>query len=953
MPRWDESRSASILRVALRSRKADLAAVALLVAIACGLVGPALTGVSTQLGLDMLATAEPWKSEIPGLAGVLPVNPEMSDEAWEVLPSTVRVLEAWREGVPLWNPHLMNGAPGLATGKQYTHPILLPLAALLGAILALAWTSFLHLALAGVGLYLLLRELGCRPLAAVVGALSFELNGYLLVWLSIPFLAGVIAWTPWVFWGIERAIRRQRLLPAALGALAFAAQIYSGYILGAYLTAAGAALLFAGRAAGGLRARGLRPVLREVVAPLVLVIGGGAGLAAPLLVPSIELYRQSLRSAPSADVAARPAREALRLVAPHLLGRPLSGDDWRGANAYAEGALYFGVLPLAAFAAAFARRRTSGALGYALLASVPVLGAFGAPLARETLLLVAPMLRGASLPRSFTWAAFAGAVAIGLGAQALLASRSESPDAARARRCGMSALAAVGLLAIVALRQSTPWIVHREQLVATAVLCGLGLALLVLRDRDRFSARLTGCLIAALALADLARAHHGWTGLHRAADAVKSTPSLVALAELASRTDSVPPARILAVHSNSILPGRMPEGYGFFTPSGYSSWVLRRSSAYFDETGDRVRASPNHVYFATCCGPLTDALGVELVLVAHESIGEVDHARAPLARIADAKAEAAYRPGKLLWRFGDVERPVLFEHPPAVLHLPIEPADLALRGELALAPERVSCPSDGVLFSVSATGPDGQSRQLFSRYLDPDHRSEDRGVVPFAVSLQGLAPGTRELLLATDPGPRGDLTCDWAGWVDPRFDRARPDPLERVRDGPNPIYRNHEAFPRAWLVHEVELVTPGDHAAALRRLRARQSGLASVAIVEPAGPTALVAPQARGARESVTWRAAESSRLALDVEASGAALLVISDSFYPGWTATVDGIETPVLAANLAMRGVAIASGRHRVELVYRPASWRIGLAIGGTTALLFAAGALLLRRKPFAAVAP
>jgi len=928
-------------------RCAETLPLALLLVLAALLVGPALVGRGTLLPLDLLGQAEPWRSELPGLADILPANPEMSDAVWEVLPLTVRLLAGWREGVPLWDPLPMNGVPALAGGKLHLHPILLPAAALLGPLAGLAWTAFAHLVLAGWGVYFLLRQLACRPLAALLGALCFELGGYLVAWLELPFVAGTLAWTPWIFFGIERAIARRDLRPAALAALAFAAQIFSGYVLGAYLAAAGASALFLGRALALARRLGFAGAARRVLVPLALALFGGAALAAVQLLPTLELYGESVRSDVASAVATLPAREALRLVAPHLQGRPLAGDRFTGVGHYPDSALYLGVLPLAGFAAALLRRRIPGALGYPLLALLPALAVFGVPPLLALVDLAAPMLRQAAPPRLFGVVSFAAAVAAGLGTEALLAARRARPEAERALRLGIVLLAALAGLAVAARAAARfpggEWIVHPRQLLLAALICGAGVILLRLRQQDLLSARALGLLLVGLTTLDLLRAGAGWNGLHESRLALPETPSLAALSALVAASDRAAEPRVLAVHSNSILPGRTAEGFGLAVPTGYSSWVLRRTSRYADLSGDRPVVSTNHLYYATCCAPLSDALGVAHLLVDRGTVGALDRERDLLARLPQATIQAKIPPGRRVWEIDGVERPVLFAHAPAELRFPLDAgAARRFRSAIALDAGAIDCPTDGARFEVRAAAPGGHDQVLYSRYLDPVRRPGDRGAHPVELALDDLVPGARELVLATRAGPQGDLTCDWAGWIAPRFESAAPDPLELLRGGPNPIYLNREAFPRAWLVHAAESIPPGDLAGGERRLLARQNELSRLAIVEH--PDDLALAPASGP-ESVRWELASNSRLALTVETSAAALLVISDSFYPGWTARVDGVERPVLATNLAMRGVELPAGRHRVELVYRPWTYRLGLATSGFSALLLGLAWPRLRR--------
>jgi hypothetical protein len=86
----------------------------------------------------------------------------------------------------------------------------------------------------------------------------------------------------------------------------------------------------------------------------------------------------------------------------------------------------------------------------------------------------------------------------------------------------------------------------------------------------------------------------------------------------------------------------------------------------------------------------------------------------------------------------------------------------------------------------------------------------------------------------------------------------------------------------------------------------------------------------------------------VEVEADLAApgLVVLGDTFYAGWRATVDGTPVPILATNHLFRGVRVDPGRHRVSFRYQPASMMLGVAgtlLGGLALAVVAA--LGLRR--------
>jgi uncharacterized membrane protein YfhO len=87
-------------------------------------------------------------------------------------------------------------------------------------------------------------------------------------------------------------------------------------------------------------------------------------------------------------------------------------------------------------------------------------------------------------------------------------------------------------------------------------------------------------------------------------------------------------------------------------------------------------------------------------------------------------------------------------------------------------------------------------------------------------------------------------------------------------------------------------------------------------------------------------------RVSVATHSDRAALLVLTDSWFPGWKAEVDGTDVPIERVDYLIRGVRIPAGRHRVEFKYEPASWRAGLIVS-LLALLVIAGttAVGLRR--------
>jgi uncharacterized membrane protein YfhO len=76
-------------------------------------------------------------------------------------------------------------------------------------------------------------------------------------------------------------------------------------------------------------------------------------------------------------------------------------------------------------------------------------------------------------------------------------------------------------------------------------------------------------------------------------------------------------------------------------------------------------------------------------------------------------------------------------------------------------------------------------------------------------------------------------------------------------------------------------------------------------------------------------------RVEVEAEMAVPGILVLSDTYYPGWEVTVDGLPAPLLRVNHALRGVYLPAGTHRVVLRFIPTSFWIGLALTGTATTL------------------
>ncbi len=177
---------------------------------------------------------------------------------------------------------------------------------------------------------------------------------------------------------------------------------------------------------------------------------------------------------------------------------------------------------------------------------------------------------------------------------------------------------------------------------------------------------------------------------------------------------------------------------------------------------------------------------------------------------------------------------------------------------------------------------------------------------------------------------RKDVVLDWDKFV-PVFEG---DPQVNV-------YLNEEALPRALFVPRALAVD--DQEAAFAAIHEEGFDPAKTVVVE--GGKSLDLSSARDAAVDIV--SYDLNDINLTVEAATEGYLVLSEVYYPGWRAWVDGRRTPILRANYAFRAIYLEPGAHQVRMVFSPSWWWVGLGISlAVWAGLVVWGGLRLRAR-------
>jgi hypothetical protein len=180
------------------------------------------------------------------------------------------------------------------------------------------------------------------------------------------------------------------------------------------------------------------------------------------------------------------------------------------------------------------------------------------------------------------------------------------------------------------------------------------------------------------------------------------------------------------------------------------------------------------------------------------------------------------------------------------------------------------------------------------------------------------------------------------GWL--VSDRIEPDPGWPVlsqgdwNGSSYAIQRNPTVLPRAYVVGRAEIV-PDDAALIRSRFRDVDPREAVLMSENPLPAAASSDPTALQEFRPAEWISDDPARPVLQVETEAPCLLVLADSWSPGWSARVNGEPVEVLRGNYAQRVIPLPrAGRHVVELEFAPIGWTIGQGASLVSLLAWAA---------------
>lgn len=883
-------------------------------------IGSSLIGSTSFYGGGVMVNNKPWIS-----AGELPIavtNNWIGDTFDYFIPGRSQMVDRVRDGdLPGWNPLQGAGAP---LGSIPSYGLLTPPALawwLLPHDLAPGWEKLIVLVLATAGTALFLRRLRAGRHAAWLGGMVYASSGFMIGWTNWP-QAAVAAMIPWLLWSVERALQLRSWRAQAPVALTVAFLLLGGFPavtgLALYATAGFVLLRLVTRDRDGDGR--VRAAFADAGRLLVALATGFLLAGVQLATFVYTLLDLDTRYREAGFTLTIPLRMALGTVFPNAWGTR-AGEGFFLATNPIEASNYFGAAAAALALVALLLLpgpgvprgvRTYFAVvvivsGLLIYVQGPLLQWVGA----------LPIFSGNPIGRLTSVLLLAASVLTGLGFDAVLAARGPRTPWSTARlAAGLAVL--LGVLGVAGLwvhRQS--WQIlgadRQRTLVVLALVCAALTAIAVLLAHLRPSWR-----AASLAIVPVLIGVQGITA---------ATP-MWAQVDRDKFFPTTPVHTYLLEHQGS---DRM---------------------AVAGDPGSRVMANGSTAYYG-----IRSATGHVFV---RPEFADLEAATCATCRLSATYWVLPSRTDVELWQSGGLDRMAvryITADPEWTLPGTVEQVvvgeqlvDVPIADEAPMTVQIPAGPLRGIALDFRSGPAEAASGDLVvdvrdgtGAVLTSTRRLVQfvRGAAPLYVPLAGedLPTGGTFTISVRWAGPSAApvLAADRDGRPGLSVIRPADDGLRLAFAGGAVVWQRLDALPRVRWASQVDVI-----ASRSARLRAVTQGpaRADTVILDAAGEPA------EGKPAGVTVLEDSGDRTTARVVADGAGYLVVADSVQADWTATVDGVEQPIVAADHAFGAVHVPAGTHEVSLEYTPRGATVGLAATVVGLLALLGMALPARRR-------
>ncbi len=869
------------------------------------------------------------------------------DIFWLHFPIRTELARALAEGrLPLWTPYIQAGLPLLAEGQAGAlYPLNLLLHSLLPVATALSYVTLFNLAWASVGMYLLVRSCGLGVPGALLAGFVFGANGVMVARVSHSDVLTVASWLPWLmlfqqkYWQAkvdgQKTIHWFLLACFSIGLqfLGGAPQREAHNVATFALFGMFGPLLWSRQETTSAKdaiisaARWL-PRATLTTASTVIV---GIGIGAIQLLPTAELVGFSTRGpemgkAFFTSFSLGPSA-LTQFIAPfEVLGQPSASNM--------EFWAYLGVLPILLALFAPWLRRDARTVLLALFALVSLSLALGGSNPLYDLFYYVPLINRFRVPARFLFLfAFAAALLAATAFEELQKHLREDCENKRILRA-FGIVLALTTIGVVFLEYSQPletWMQVWHWLPIGLMLVGI---VVLLAAKQRWMSRpLWSAVVLGVAVLDLA---------------AFSAPFLSTLARTTSPAELAQvPRTVQAMDSAQTVYRVFANRFPAVTQSAVRATLWTNLPLVYEKQGVNVRYNPlslslsrNEEFIQGMSLPMRNLMNIRYYLLPLETVppgspspfDESEPAGGltlnllsqqpaiPPMRVtqitvtsyADRTQDLADGSlvGEIVLSLEDGQHRVL------PIRLGIETADWAYDGLARLGEVKHTKSKDALSFPayLSSVGHDFEGHKYVARY------DLAAPLVVTAIGVRSFLPGsglTIERIALLDEAGRA---TSLAGLL------HRNDMALAFRSHTAAMWENQSVLPRAFVVHGAEIV---DDDRALAWIKSPDFAPDRLVLLGDVQPSDLLPVNREGkASDEAVIAEYKSERVVLQVETDAPGYLVLTDSWYPGWTASVDGKTTPIYRADYIFRAVPLLPGQHSVTFEYRPASFIFGASI-------------------------
>lgn len=293
-------------------------------------------------------------------------NPLITDPILQIYPWKKLVFENFKAGFPpLWNPYSFSGQPLLANIQAAPFSAFNILFFVLPFKFAWGVQIILAQILAGLFMYLFLKNRQLSTFACVFGAVVLPFSGFFVAWMTWSTIVTTAMWLPLILLSIDKIFEKRGVLPFLVLIFAASQTVFSGHLQTAFYVFLASVIYLFTRFMQNKSSKHLKLAIAAIAISILI--------SSVQILPSFEFIQHSLRSQDQGYYPARrdwfiPLQNFTQVVAPDFFGNPATYNYW-GVWNWAEFVSYFGIVPLflAILAILKRQRGTRFFVGIALL----------------------------------------------------------------------------------------------------------------------------------------------------------------------------------------------------------------------------------------------------------------------------------------------------------------------------------------------------------------------------------------------------------------------------------------------------------------------------------------------------------------------------------------------------------------------------------------------------------